>query len=95
MYEGFTRRGSDWRAWIVILTVAFVGATSAALLWHGEHRVDYDCVVCQFRHHAVADLTGVPQVKPVASPKPVRPALRLRWITADHGYQIPPRAPPA
>lgn len=93
--DGFTPRGSEWRTWIVVLTIALIGATSAVPLWHAEHDADDACVICHLRHHAVADLTGVPRVTPVAAPTPVRPAFRLRWMAADHGYQIPPRAPPA
>lgn len=95
MHEGFTRRGPDWRTWIVILTVALIGATSTAPAWHGEHHADHNCVVCQLRQHTAADLTEVPQVRPLASAESIKTAPPFSWISSDDGYQIPPRAPPA
>lgn len=95
MNNRFTRRGPDWRTWVVMLTVALIGATSAAFIWHGEHRADHDCVVCQLRHHTVADLTGVLPVGPVASAESVTIAPRFHWMTAARGCQTSPRAPPA
>ena len=50
MHAGLARRSPGWRAWIVILAVALVGAASVATVWHGDHAGDQDCAVCQLRH---------------------------------------------
>ena len=95
MHEGFTRRGPGWRKLIVVLAIALIGAASVSTVWHGWHDADQDCAVCQLRHHAVADLAGVPQVRPADVPERFMPASTARWIAADRGSQVPARAPPA
>ncbi len=95
MHEGFTRRGPDWRRWIVILAVALIGATSVATIWHGPHDVDQDCAVCSLRHHVVADLVGALLTGPADTSEPGIPAASPRWIAANHASQLPARAPPA
>jgi len=88
-------RGSGWRATIVVLAIALVGATSVAAFWHGPHGADQDCAVCQLRQHSVVDLAGTPQLGTVGSPEPVRSVLHVRWIAPDPVDQTPSRAPPA
>ena len=95
MHEGFTRRGLGWRKLIVVLAIALIGAASVSTVWHGWHDADRDCAVCQLRHHAVADLAGVPQVRPADVPERFMPASTARWIAADRSSQVPARAPPA
>ena len=95
MHGGFTRRGPDWRKWIVMLAVALIGATSVSSIWHGPHDADQDCAVCSLRHHAVADLVGALPTGPADTPELGVPAPTQRWIAADHGSQLPARAPPA
>ena len=95
MHGGFTRRGPDWRRWIVVLAVALIGATSVSAVAHGPHEADQDCAVCSLRHDAVADLAGVSLPGPVDTPEPGIPAATPLWITADHTPQLPARAPPA
>ena len=95
MHEGFTRRGPGWRMSIVVLAIALIGAASVSTVWHGWHDADQDCAVCQLRHHAVADLIGVPQVRPAdVLERFMRPSA-VGWITADRSSQVPARAPPA
>ena len=73
MHGGFTRRGPDWRRWIVVLAVTLIGATSVSTIWHGPHDADQDCAVCSLRHHADADLVGVSPAGPVETPEPGHP----------------------
>lgn len=95
MHNGFTRRGPDWRLRIIALMIALAGAASTSPVWHEEHGADQDCVVCHVRHHAVADLTDALRIRPVGAAERIGPTARLTWMTVDHGYQVPPRAPPA
>ena len=94
MHEGFTRRGPGWRSCIVILAIALIGAASVSTVWHGWHDADQDCAVCQLRHHAVADMIGVPQVKPADMLERFRQPSAGQWIAADNGSQVAARAPP-
>ena len=95
MHEGFTRRGPGWRSFIVVLAIALIGAASVSTVWHEWHDADQDCAVCQLRHHAVADLIGAPQVRPADVPEGFTQLPAARWIAANHGSQVPARAPPA
>lgn len=95
MHGGFTRRGPDWRRWIVVLAVALIGATSVSTVWHGPHDADQDCAVCSLRHHAVADLVGASPIGPADTSEPGIPAATPLWFAADHTSQLPARAPPA
>ena len=95
MHDGFTRRGPGWRSCIVILAIALIGAASVSTVWHEWHDADQDCAVCQLRHHAVADLIGVPQVKSADLPEPFMQPSTVPWTAADRSSQVPARAPPA
>ena len=95
MHDGFTRRGPGWRKSIAVLAIALICAASVSTVWHGWHDADQDCAVCRLRHHAVADLLGVPQVKPADVPERSIQPLAIRWIAADRIAQVPARAPPA
>ena len=95
MHKGFTRRGLDWRAWIVVLVVGLIGATSAWTVWHEEHGPDQDCTVCQLRHQTVADLSGAPPVRSVDTSAPVSAIPFVARMASDLRSQTPVRAPPA
>ena len=68
MHAGLARRSPGWRAWIVILAVALVGAASVATVWHGDHARDQDCAVCQLRQQPVAEVVGHLESDPRMSP---------------------------
>ena len=95
MHGGFTRRGPDWRRWIVVLAVALIGATSISTVWHGPHEADQDCAVCSLRQHAVADLVGAVAAGPDYTPEPGVAAAAPLWTAAGHTPHLPARAPPA
>ena len=95
MHKGFTRCGPGWRACIVVLAIALVGAASVSTVWHKWHDADQECAVCQLRHHAVADLIGAPQIRPADVPEGFTQLSAARWIAANQDSQVPARAPPA
>ena len=92
---GLVRRGSGWRAWIVVLALALAGATLAAAIWHEEHAADQDCAVCQFRHLPAAELPGSVQIGFADLPEPLEQAVDGGWIASGHFRRLPARAPPA
>ena len=95
MHEVFTRRGPGWRSWIVVLAIALIGVAPVSTVGHESHDADQDCAVCQLRHHTVADLIGVPQVRPAdVLERFIQPSTAW-WIAADRSSQVPARAPPA
>ena len=89
------RHGPRWRTWIVVLVVAFVGATSASTGWHGAHGTDQGCMVCQLRHHTVADLDEAPRIWPLDTPEPVESSALIEGIAYHQRSSIAARAPPA
>lgn len=93
-FAGLARQLRSWRIWIVVLTLALVGATSASSVWHGQHTTDHGCVVCQLRHHAVADLAGAPRTRPVDTTEPVSVTAFAEGIAYQPRSSIPTRAPP-
>ena len=95
MHTGLARRSPGWRAGIVILAIALVGATSAAAVWHGEHAGDQECAVCQLRHQPAAELSGCVRVGPAEAPEPLEQAPCAGWLASGHLTHIPARAPPA
>lgn len=95
MHTGLARRGPGWRAWIAILAIALVGATSAAAVWHEEHAGDQECAVCQLRHQPAAELSDFVRVAPAEAPEPLAQAPGARWLASGHIPRLPARAPPA
>ena len=95
MHTGLARRSPGWRAWIAVLVIALVGATSAAAVWHEEHAGDQDCAVCQLRHQPAAELSGFLRIGPADAPEPLEPASHTGWIASGHSHRLPARAPPA
>ena len=94
LQTGLARRRFGWRAWIAVLAIALVGATSAAAIWHEEHTGDQDCVACQLRHQPAADLSGVHRIGPADAPAPLEQASQTGWIASGHSLLLPARAPP-
>ena len=95
MHTGLARRGPGWRAWIVVLAIALVGAASTAAVWHEEHAADQDCAVCQLRHQPAAELSGSLQIGSTDAPEPLEQAPAAVWIASGHSRRLPARAPPA
>ena len=95
MHTGLARRSPGWRAWIAILAIALVGATSAAAAWHEEHAADQDCAVCQLRHQPAAEFSDFLRIGPAEAPEPLEHASHTGWIASGHSYRLPARAPPA
>ena len=93
MHGGRTRREPRWRAWIVVLAIALIGAASASAVWHGPHDECEDCAVCQLRHDVVADLVVAPLSAPADAPTRIAPST-VRWNASQHASQVPARAPP-
>ena len=95
MHTGLARRSLGSRAWIAILAIALVGATSAAATGHEEHATDQDCTVCQLRHQPAATLSGSLHVGFTAAPKPFEQAPDAGWTAVGHFRHLQARAPPA
>ena len=95
MHTGLARRSPGWRAWIAVLVIALVGATSAAAVWHEEHAGDQDCAVCQLRHQPAAELSGFLRIGPADAAEPLEQASHTGWIASGHSHRLPARAPPA
>ena len=95
MHTGLARRGHGWRAWIAVLALVLVGATSAAAVWHEEHTADQDCAICQVRHQPAAELSGSLPTGLVDAPQPLEQAPAAGWIASGHFRRLPARAPPA
>ena len=95
MHTGLARRSPGWRAWIAILAIALVGATSTAAVWHEEHAAGQDCAVCQLRHQPAAEFSGSLPVGPAYVPEPLEQASHTGWIASGHSHRLPARAPPA
>ena len=94
MHGGWTRREPRWRAWIVVLAIALIGAASASAVWHGSHDAGEDCAVCQLRHDAAADLVAAPRSAPADASARVAPPSTARWNASQHDSPVPARAPP-
>ena len=94
MHAGLARRSLGWRAWIVILAVALVGAGSVATVWHGDHAGDQDCAVCQLRHQPVAEVVGHLELGPADVAEWLEPLSRGGWIASERFSRLPARAPP-
>ena len=94
MHGGCTGRKPRWRAWIVVLAIALLGAASASAVWHGSHDAGEDCAVCQLRHDTVADFVAAPRSVPAAAPTRVAPPSAVRWNASQRASQVPARAPP-
>lgn len=95
MHTGLARRSPGWRVCIAALTIALVGAASAATAWHGDHAGDQDCAVCQLRHQPVAELSGDLEIGPADAAERLEPLPRGVWTTSDRPARFPARAPPA
>ena len=95
MHTGLARRGPGWRAWIVVLAIALVGAASTAAVWHEEHAADQDCAVCQLRHQPAAEPSAAVQIGLADAPEPLVQAPVAGWIESGHFSRLPTRAPPA
>ena len=95
MHLGLARRGSGWRAWIVVLAMAVAGAAAAEVLCHEEHGADQHCAVCQLRHQPAADLSGSLQIGLADVAEPLEPAAAREWIASGHSRLLPARGPPA
>ena len=95
MHTGLARRSPGWRAWIAILAIALVGATSTAATGHEEHATDQDCAVCQLRHQPAAKLSGSLHVGFTDAPEPFEQAPDAGWTALGHFRRLPARAPPA
>lgn len=95
MHTGPARRGSVWRAWIVILTLAIAGATMTAATCHEEHAAGHDCVTCQLRHQPAAELSGSLQIGFSDVSAPLEQAGDGGWIAFGHSRSLCARAPPA
>ena len=94
-HAGPARRGSAWRAWIVILTLAVAGATIAAAICYEEHAVGHDCVACQLRHQPGAELSGSLQLGFSGVSAPLEQTGDGGWIASGHSRSLSVRAPPA
>lgn len=94
-FDGLARQLRSWRLWIVVVALALIGTTSASAVWHGQHGTDQECVVCQLRHHTVADLTGAPQTRPADTPERISVTAFAEGIAHHPRSSIPTRAPPA
>ena len=92
---GLARRGSGWRAWIVVLAMAVAGAAAAEVLCHEEHAADQHCAVCQLRHQPAAELSGSLQIRFADVAGPLDQAADGEWIASCHFRRLPARGPPA
>ena len=95
MHAGPARRGSVWRAWVAILTLAVTGAAIAAAICHEEHAAGHDCTACQLRHQPAAELSGSLQIGFSNVSAPLKRAGDGGWISSGHSRSLSARAPPA
>ena len=92
---GLARRSRGWRAWIVVLAIAVAGAAAAEVFCHEEHAADQHCAVCQLRHQAAAELSGLLQIEFADVAEPLEQAPDGEWIASGHSRRLPARGPPA
>ena len=95
MHTGPARRGSVWRVWMVVLALAFAGATFAAATCHEEHAANHDCVACHLRHQPDAELPGSLQTSFSDVSAPLKHAVDGGWISSGQSRSLSVRAPPA
>ncbi len=95
VHTELARRGSGWRAWIVVLALALAGATVAAAICHEEHAADQDCAACLFRHQPAAEPSGFLPIGSSDVPALLEPAGDGGWIASGHSRRLSARAPPA
>ena len=95
MHTRLARRGSGWRAWIVVLALTLTGATIAATVCHEEHAADQDCAACLLRHQPAAELPGFLPIGFSDVPTLLEQAGDGGWIASGHSRRFSARAPPA
>ena len=93
--RGLARRGSGWRAGIVVLAMAVAGAAAAEVFCHEEHAADHHCAVCLLRHQPAAEPSGSLQISFVDVAEALEQAADGEWTAPGHSLRLPARGPPA
>lgn len=95
---GLARCSPGWRACIVVLAIALAGGASVATVWHGDRIGDQDCavcLVCQVRHHSIAELSVNLDVGPADAAELIEQIPVRDRVASDRFSRLPARAPPA
>ncbi len=88
------RRGSGWRAWIVVLALAVAGAAAAEVFCHEDHPADQRCAVCQLPYQP-AEPSDSSQIEFGDVAESVEQAGGVEWTASGHFRRLPARGPPA
>jgi hypothetical protein len=95
MFFAYLRRQLKLSRWARFCLMALAIVTSVSTVWHSNHGLDRDCVVCQGRHELAAISLCSSLIVVVNGPESPCHIATYGVIAVDTNLKIPSRAPPA
>ena len=95
MFPTYLRCQTKLSRWVAVFVMALAVVTAVPTVWHSDHGLDRDCVVCQGRHELAAIFLCSSLIVVVNGLESRCHAATYGVIVADANLKIPSRGPPA
>ena len=95
MFFAYLRRQLKLSRWAAFFLMALAVVTLVSTVWHSNHGLDRDCVICQGRHELAAVSLCSSLIVVVNGPESPCHTATYGVIAVYANLGIPSRAPPA